>query len=142
MLLQVPERGGGTSFTKANLFVKPEKGMATFFAYKGADDHMDTGFTGTRPALLLHLASPHGWVEATMPDLSPVIECLSVCLSGAAEHSGCPILQGEKWISTVWMRQGVDDEHDWQNVDPAGERVASVVFFEPDEGGAGAGGEL
>ena len=44
--MQVPEEGGGTSFTKANLFVKPVQGMATFFAYKGKDGHMDTGFTG------------------------------------------------------------------------------------------------
>ena len=44
--MQVPEKGGGTSFSKANLFVKPQKGMATFFAYKGADEFMDTGFTG------------------------------------------------------------------------------------------------
>lgn len=95
---KVPEKGGGTSFTKANLFVKPTKGMATFFAYKGADNQMDTGFT---------------------------------------EHSGCPILEGEKWISTVWMRQGVDTEHDWQNVDPSGERTSTVQYVEPDEVPAG-----
>jgi hypothetical protein len=33
----------------------------------------------------------------------------------------------------VWMRQGVDDEHDWQNVDPSGERVATVRYVEPDD---------
>ena len=42
------------------------------------------------------------------------------------EHSGCPILEGEKWIATVWMRQGVDAVNDWQNVDPSGERTATV----------------
>ena len=26
---------------------------------------------------------------------------------GYTEHSGCPVLEGEKWITTVWMRDGV-----------------------------------
>lgn len=84
----VPKRGGGTSFTKSNIFVKPKKGMATFFAYKGPDNRMDS--------------------------------------ASLTEHSGCPILEGEKWIATVWMRQGVSKDHDWQNVDPSGERIVSV----------------
>ena len=64
----VPEVGGGTTFTKADVFVKPKQGMVTFFAYKGPDNMMDPGFT---------------------------------------EHSGCPVIVGEKWISTAWMRYGV-----------------------------------
>ena len=32
-----PIRGGATTFTKADIFVKPQKGMATFFSYKGDD---------------------------------------------------------------------------------------------------------
>ena len=47
----MPEQGGATSFTKANIFVKPRKGMATFFAYKGRDQHMDTGLTGEVSAI-------------------------------------------------------------------------------------------
>ena len=26
---------------------------------------------------------------------------------GYTEHSGCPVLEGEKWITTVSMREGV-----------------------------------
>ena len=29
---------------------------------------------------------------------------------GFTEHSGCPVLDGEKWIATVWMREGVSLE--------------------------------
>jgi len=82
MYCQLPEEGGGTSFTKADIFLKPVKGMATVFAYKGTDGYMDTGFT---------------------------------------EHSGCPVLKGEKWITTVWMRDGVDKDHTWERYDPSGE---------------------
>ena len=56
--------GGATTFTNADIFVKPKKGMATFFSYKGKNGKMDEGYT---------------------------------------EHSGCPIVEGEKWITTVWM---------------------------------------
>jgi hypothetical protein len=43
------------------------------------------------------------------------------------------------------MRQGVDRDHDWQNVDPAGERVSVVTLPAEQEqeqqgGGRGRGG--
>jgi hypothetical protein len=80
--LQVPELGGATTFTKADVFVKPEPGMATFFSYKDiVGGKMDDGFT---------------------------------------EHSGCPVLRGEKWITTVWMREGVTEEESWEKYDPSG----------------------
>ena len=50
--------------------------------------------------------------------------------SKSLEHTGCPILEGEKWISTVWMRQGVDYEHDWAGVDPSGERTAEEYYVD------------
>jgi hypothetical protein len=78
---KVAEKGGGTSFSKADVFVKPRKGDVTFFAYKGDDNLMDTGYT---------------------------------------EHSGCPIIQGEKWITTAWLRQGVTKEDPWNDYDPSG----------------------
>lgn len=70
-------RGGGTTFTKADVFVKPEVGMATFFTFKDpVTNLMDQGYT---------------------------------------EHSGCPILEGEKWITTVWMREETKWEDPWGN---------------------------
>jgi hypothetical protein len=77
-------RGGGTTFSKADVFVKPKRGMATFFTYKGPDGKMDEGYT---------------------------------------EHSGCPVLEGEKWIATLWLREGVSDEDPWTVFDPSGIRL-------------------
>jgi len=81
---KVAEKGGGTTFTKSDVFVKPTPGMATFFSYKGLDGRMDEGYT---------------------------------------EHSGCPVLEGEKWITTVWMREGVSYEEPWTLFDPDGLRL-------------------
>ena len=46
--MQVPTRGGGTTFTNSNIYIKPKVGMATFFSYKGSDNKMDTGYTAHR----------------------------------------------------------------------------------------------
>jgi hypothetical protein len=73
--------GGSTTFTNADIFIKPRKGAATFFSYKGKDNLMDTGYT---------------------------------------EHSGCPVLEGEKWITTVWMRDGVSESEPSTKYDPTG----------------------
>jgi hypothetical protein len=78
---QVPEVGGGTTFTNADIFVKPEMYAASLFLYKGTDGLMDTGYT---------------------------------------EHSGCPVIKGEKWITTIWMREGVTRERGWDVIDPSG----------------------
>lgn len=40
--------------------------------------------------------------------------------SGLTEHSGCPVLKGEKLIATFWMREGVSTEADWTQFDPSG----------------------
>lgn len=39
---------------------------------------------------------------------------------GYTEHSGCPVVSGEKWITTAWLREGVTyaDPADWY--DPEG----------------------
>lgn len=33
--------------------------------------------------------------------------------TGFTEHSGCPVIEGEKKIVTQWVRLGVDDENPW-----------------------------
>ena len=33
--------------------------------------------------------------------------------TGLTEHSGCPVLEGEKKIVTQWIRLGVDDDSPW-----------------------------
>eukprot|EP00595_Chromulina_sp_UTEXLB2642_P002078 CAMPEP_0196764406 /NCGR_PEP_ID=MMETSP1095-20130614/6047_1 /TAXON_ID=96789 ORGANISM="Chromulina nebulosa, Strain UTEXLB2642" /NCGR_SAMPLE_ID=MMETSP1095 /ASSEMBLY_ACC=CAM_ASM_000446 /LENGTH=318 /DNA_ID=CAMNT_0042119883 /DNA_START=417 /DNA_END=1373 /DNA_ORIENTATION=+ len=92
---KVAERGGATTFTKSDLFVKPKVGMATFFSYKGPDGKMDVGYT---------------------------------------EHSGCPVIEGEKWITTLWMRDGVSAQEPWTLFDPSGIRMLSPDgHYEVDE---------
>lgn len=81
---EVPTLGGATTFTKADVFVRPKSGMATFFSYVGADGRMDDGLT---------------------------------------EHSGCPVLEGDKWITTIWMREGVSASEPWTMYDPNGIRL-------------------
>ncbi len=40
--------------------------------------------------------------------------------TGYTEHSGCPVLEGEKWITTVWMRDGVSESEPSTKYDPTG----------------------
>ncbi len=35
LCLQIAEEGGGTTFTKSDIFVQPTVGSATFFSYMG-----------------------------------------------------------------------------------------------------------
>jgi len=39
---------------------------------------------------------------------------------GLTLHSGCPIIEGEKWIATLWMRLGVSETNPWTKYDPLG----------------------
>eukprot|EP01031_Cornospumella_fuschlensis_P024473 gene24473-29578_t len=43
--------------------------------------------------------------------------------TGFTEHSGCPVLEGEKIITTFWMREGVTNEENWTMYDPSGLRI-------------------
>ena len=95
----VPEQGGATTFTKADVFVKPKPKMATFFTYYSSEDGLtDEGYT---------------------------------------EHSGCPVIKGEKWITTAWLRLGVDERHPWDIFDPSG-----VEILRYDSNGAPLGSAL
>jgi hypothetical protein len=84
---KVADVGGGTTFTQSDIFLKPSKGMVTFFSYKGPDGTMDDGLT---------------------------------------RHSGCPVLEGEKWITTAWMREGVSLEEPNELFDPVGNVYAEI----------------
>lgn len=91
MYCKVAERGGGTTFTRSDIFVKPTVGSATFFSYRGSDGKMDDGYT---------------------------------------EHSGCPVLEGEKWITTAWMRDGVSLQDPWSLFDPSGIRLLDSDYYD------------
>jgi len=49
---------------------------------------------------------------------------------GYTEHSGCPVLKGEKWITTFWMREGVSHEQPWTIFDPSGVKILDYSEFE------------
>ena len=38
------------------------------------------------------------------------------------EHSGCPVLDGEKRVVTQWLRRGVGNEEPWSKFDAVGWR--------------------
>mmetsp|Transcript_15709 Transcript_15709/g.15110 ORF Transcript_15709/g.15110 Transcript_15709/m.15110 type:complete len:461 (-) Transcript_15709:73-1455(-) len=40
--------------------------------------------------------------------------------SGFTEHSGCPVIEGEKKIVTQWIRLGVDSENPWDSFNTLG----------------------
>jgi len=42
--------------------------------------------------------------------------------SGFTEHSGCPVIEGEKKIVTQWVRLGVDKENPWDSFNTLGIR--------------------
>lgn len=43
---------------------------------------------------------------------------------GFTEHSGCPVLVGEKKIVTQWIRLGVDDENPWTSFNSLGLKIS------------------
>ncbi|KOS68212.1 2OG-Fe(II) oxygenase [Lysinibacillus contaminans] len=65
MYLNDVEQGGETFFSKLNLSVSPQKGMAVYFEYFYTDENLN---------------------ELTL-------------------HGGAPVITGEKWVATQWMRK-------------------------------------
>lgn len=49
------------------------------------------------------------------------------------EHSGCPVIEGEKWITTFWMREGVTEADPWTAYDPSGVRMMTASDDEEGE---------
>ncbi|GMI00257.1 hypothetical protein TrST_g8633 [Triparma strigata] len=109
---KVPEIGGGTNFAKSNIHIKPEAGMATWFRYVGDMTTLEDG---------------------TVTGASD---------SGYSEHSGCPVIEGEKKIVTQWMRAGVNAEEPWDSFNTKGLKKKDVEKFKEITGGWGGGEEL
>ncbi len=51
---------------------------------------------------------------------------------GFTEHSGCPVIEGEKKIVTQWVRLGVDDENPWDSFNTC--ECCYFVIFHADSG--------
>ena len=46
---------------------------------------------------------------------------------GFTEHSGCPVIEGEKKIVTQWVRLGVDDENPWNSFNTLGIKYSDAA---------------
>ncbi|KAL3767046.1 hypothetical protein ACHAWU_004544 [Discostella pseudostelligera] len=46
--------------------------------------------------------------------------------SGFTEHSGCPVIEGNKKIVTQWVRLGVDDETPWDSFNTLGVKISDA----------------
>ena len=46
--------------------------------------------------------------------------------NGASEHAGCPVLEGDKWVATIWKRQNVTKEKSYRRFIP-GELVQDFI---------------
>lgn len=44
--------------------------------------------------------------------------------NGLTEHSGCPVVKGEKKIVTQWVRYGVDKQNPWNSFNTLGIKIA------------------
>ena len=90
----MPLRLGNRVATMVLYCTVPEKGGATNFRKAGV--HVQpTARAGTFFAYV-------GSEDLVMDD-------------GFTEHSGCPVIEGEKKIVTQWIRYGVDDENPWDS---------------------------
>mmetsp|Transcript_6293 Transcript_6293/g.10929 ORF Transcript_6293/g.10929 Transcript_6293/m.10929 type:complete len:462 (+) Transcript_6293:254-1639(+) len=47
--------------------------------------------------------------------------------SGFTEHSGCPVVEGEKKIVTQWVRLGVDDANPWNSFNTLGIKYSDAA---------------
>lgn len=47
--------------------------------------------------------------------------------TGFTEHSGCPVVEGEKKIVTQWIRLGVDKQNPWNSFNTLGLKLSDVA---------------
>lgn len=50
--------------------------------------------------------------------------------NGFTEHSGCPVIEGEKKIVTQWVRYGVSEEYPWDSFNTLGISIADMAELE------------
>ena len=84
------DKGGSTTFTKSDVYIKPKNRTVAFFSYMGNqpnDNRMD-------PLQL-------------------------------TEHSACPVREGEKWATALWMRVDVSSNSPWHLRDPCGVKLTN-----------------
>jgi prolyl 4-hydroxylase len=89
---RVATKGGQTVFPNAGITVSQKRGRLLLFSYDAEKKDVTH--------LLYRMADPNGLTL----------------------HAGCPVLEGEKWISTFWWRYGVSNKEGegWSSFDALG----------------------
>jgi len=62
--------------------------------------------------------------------------------NGFTEHSGCPVIEGQKLIITQWMRYGVDAENPWDSFNTLGVKITSEENDDSEGNGNGVVDEM
>lgn len=101
----MPHRIGGRMATVVVYCDIPEKGGATNFRNSG-----------------LHVVPERG--SATF--FSYIDPDTMKMDNGFTEHSGCPVIEGEKKIVTQWVRYGVDKENPWDSFNTLGVKMSEI----------------
>jgi hypothetical protein len=91
----VPEIGGATNFAKSNVHIVPTVGSATFFSYAATVEDVDE------------------WPDYEASGDVGKSSVMAINDNQFSEHSGCPVIKGEKKIVTQWMRKGVSADTPW-----------------------------
>ena len=64
-----------------------------------------------------------GLGDAVFAEVDPNPTEINLADTGLTEHAGCPVREGEKWVATQWMREGVNTKETWMLFDPQGGRL-------------------
>lgn len=95
----LPHKTGTRMATMVMYCAIPEKGGHTNFRNSGVHVEPKTGM-----AVFFSYIDPDTRITDT----------------GFTEHSGCPVIEGEKKIVTQWIRLGVDEESPWDSFNSLG----------------------
>mmetsp|Transcript_4425 Transcript_4425/g.6764 ORF Transcript_4425/g.6764 Transcript_4425/m.6764 type:complete len:456 (+) Transcript_4425:3-1370(+) len=101
----LPHRTGGRMATVVVYCAVPEKGGATNFRNSA-----------------IHVVPERG--SATF--FSYIDPNTMIMDDGFTEHSGCPVIEGEKKIVTQWVRYGVDQENPWDSFNTLGIKMSEL----------------
>eukprot|EP00521_Asterionellopsis_glacialis_P017265 CAMPEP_0195299854 /NCGR_PEP_ID=MMETSP0707-20130614/26307_1 /TAXON_ID=33640 /ORGANISM="Asterionellopsis glacialis, Strain CCMP134" /LENGTH=479 /DNA_ID=CAMNT_0040362365 /DNA_START=23 /DNA_END=1462 /DNA_ORIENTATION=+ len=102
----LPHKSGTRMATMVMYCIMPTKGGATNFRNSGVHVHGQQN-----DAVFFSYIDP----------------TTKVMDSGFTEHSGCPVLEGEKKIVTQWIRYGVDDENPWSSFNTLGIKYSEAA---------------
>ena len=103
------------NFCSSVKHIKPKRYGATFFSYIDPDT----------------MVVDDGWVLCQLLRFLHMLRWLNnmTLFNRLTQHSGCPVLEGEKRIVTQWVRLGVDEENPWDSFDTCEWEVECWCFW-------------